>query len=210
MGAVMVGAVMVKRLVYLAILIAVAAALAAAAMTLGADGLVAGPGSDTSAPASDAVRPSQEAAAPASPPRTETVTYDSWTVTCRDTVDAKTKKVCSGMLQIADQKSGQVLLVWIIGRNTEGALLSVLRSPTGVLVQNGVELKIGGGAVRKLSYTSCDARQCEASVPMDEALSRDASAAQEAVITIYVSDGRGVSFNVPLKGADKAIAALGR
>src|SRR4051812_24273071 len=55
--------------------------------------------------------------------RTETITYDTWTVSCRDTLDGKTRKICSAQLpMVAMQQNQQVQLgAWMIGRNSEGA-----------------------------------------------------------------------------------------
>src|SRR5690242_11012699 len=45
-------------------------------------------------------------ATPAAAQRTETITYDSWTVTCQDIVEARSKKTCSALMKVSDQKSG--------------------------------------------------------------------------------------------------------
>jgi invasion protein IalB len=193
-----------KRVSYATVAVIGGAACVAAAIVAGSTGLVA------QQPARQGQAVPAAAAAAAAPARTETVTYDSWSVTCRDTLDTKSKKVCSATLQVADEKSGQTLLVWIIGHNSEGALLTLMRTPTGVLIQKGVELKLGSGPTRKLGYLSCDARQCEATAPIDDAIAREAAGAKEATITVYATDGRGINFNVPVKGTDKAIAAVGR
>jgi invasion protein IalB len=160
-----------------------------------------------------AVAPSAPApdvpAASAAPQRTETVTYDSWTVTCNETVETRSRKTCSALMKVSDQKSGDVLLVWLVGRNNEGALLTVMRTVTGVLLQKGVELKLGNAAVRRLNYVKCDPIQCEAALPMDAAMVKDFSAAGEAVATVYATDGRAITFTMPIKGADRAVASIG-
>ena len=45
---------------------------------------------------------------------------------------------------------------------------------------------------------------------MDEALIKEVSSAGTAVATIYSTDGRNINFNMPIKGIDKALAAVGR
>jgi invasion protein IalB len=86
--------------------------------------------------------------------------------------------------------------------------MTFLRTPTGVQIQKGVELKIDNGAVRKLNYILCEPGRCEASTPMDDALVREVTAGTNATATIYATDGRGINFNIPLKGAPRAMAAL--
>jgi invasion protein IalB len=151
-------------------------------------------------------------AAPTAPQRTETITYDNWTVTCRDTVEGttRTKKVCSALLKLIEKDRNAVVFVWFIGHNTAGALLSVMQVPTGVLIQKGVEVKIDKAEARKLDYNSCTTQNCEASVVMVPAFDKQLIAGQTAVVTIVAVDGRGINFTIPLKGIDKAIASIGR
>jgi invasion protein IalB len=164
-------------------------------------------------PAAPAAAP---AAAPTVPQRTETITYDAWTVTCRDPVTAGAKKACSAVLQlrVVQQNRQQVLGAWVLGKNNDGVLMSVLQTPqiqAGVLIQKGVDFKLGNAAPRKLSYVACTAQRCETSVQMDAAMVKDALAAANATITIYAANGRDVTLNIPsIKGVDKAIAAIGR
>src|SRR5438046_473547 len=63
-----------------------------------------------------AAAPVAQAAAPV---RTETITYDMWTVACRDTPDGKSKKVCSASLsmQVEQQNQRVTLGNWVIGHN---------------------------------------------------------------------------------------------
>jgi invasion protein IalB len=140
------------------------------------------------------------------PQRTETIVYDSWTVTCRE--GGNVKRTCSTTLQLIDQEKRQVLLSWIMGHTAEGTLMTFLQTPTGVQIQKGVELKVENGAVRKLNYILCEPGRCEASTAMDDSMVREVAAGANATATIYATDGRGISFNIPIKGAGKAIAAI--
>ena len=167
-------------------------------------------------PAAPAAAPSAPAAAPTAPVRTEQITYDAWTVTCRDPTTAGAKKACSAVLslQVVQQNRRQPLGAWILGKNNDGVLTSVLQTPqiqTGVLIQKGIEFKLGNAAPRKLSYVVCAAQRCEATIQMDAAMVKDALAAANATITIFAANGNDVNFNIPsIKGIDKAIAAIGR
>ena len=154
--------------------------------------------------------PPAAAAAPAPPVRTETIVYDNWTVTCRDTVTGNVKKTCSATFQMTNQERNQVIFTWLLGRNAEGALVSVMQVPTGILIQRGVEFKIGNGAMKKLNFVMCDSQRCEASIQMDDALTKEMAAAQTAVATIFTPDGKGINFNMNPKGIDKAIGSIPR
>lgn len=149
-------------------------------------------------------------AAPSAPVRTERIVYDSWTVTCTDTLEKAAKKTCSAMLQVVEEKQRQVLLVWIIGRDNQGVLRTVIQSPTGVQIPKGLELKFGTTAARTVPYAACTPQNCEASTVMDDAMVRDARGSAEATATIVATDGRAINFKMGIKGIDKAFAALGK
>src|SRR5689334_17831624 len=52
-------------------------------------------------------------ATPSAPVRTERIVYDSWTVTCTDTLEKAAKKTCSAALQVIEEKQHQVLMIWL-------------------------------------------------------------------------------------------------
>jgi invasion protein IalB len=160
-------------------------------------------------------------AAPTGPVRTETTTFDTWTVTCREVVGGKAKKTCAAQMTLArvENNQRQVFGAWVIGRNNEGALFTVLQTPIfrtqtsspGILISKGVEFKLGNGAVRKIDYVACEPQRCEASIPMDDAMVKEAVGAPNASITLYNKDGTALTINVPsIKGIDKALAAVGK
>lgn len=155
-----------------------------------------------------AAQPAQPAA-PSAPRRTETINYDSWVVTCTDTVEKGSSKACNGILRVIDSKSGQALFAWVIARDNEGALRTVLNTPTGVLVQKGVELKFGSSQPGVVPYVACTPQQCEASIVMVDAMLRDARANEKATATIRAVDGRNINFEMSIKGIDKVLAAVG-
>jgi invasion protein IalB len=148
--------------------------------------------------------------APSVPVRTERIQYNAWTVTCTDTVEKTSKKNCSAMLQLINQKQRNVILVWLMGRDNQGVLRSVIQSPTGVQIPKGIELKLGNGPTRSLPYVNCAPQKCEASINMDDAMVHDAKVSPDAIVTVYALDGRAINFKMEIKGIDKAFAALGK
>jgi invasion protein IalB len=159
--------------------------------------------------------PKQEERA-SQPIRTETITYDAWTVSCRDTPDGKTRKVCTATLpMIMAQQNQQVPLgAWIIGRNNEGALVSVVQTPQiniGVMVSKGIELKLGNATPYPISFTACNPQRCEGVLAMSEATIREmlAAANEPVVITFLKADGDKFAITIQsIKGIDKAISAV--
>ena len=131
---------------------------------------------------------------------------DNWTVTCRDFADKR--HTCSATLQVVQQQSNQVLFVWILGKNVENKLMSVLQTPTGIVIAPGVDVKFARGPARRAIFVNCDPNRCEATLDMDDALVRDAAAGETAEATVTGTNGQNVKFNLPIKGFDKALAAV--
>jgi invasion protein IalB len=169
-----------------------------------------------------AAAPAPPPSAQPAPPRSETIVYDSWTVTCHEGGTAK--KTCLATLQVLDKDRRQVLLRWQIGFDKAARLTTAIDVPTGLLVtddktqtrssgisiKQGVELKLGDRPVRNVAFRMCDAQRCEASTPIDDAFVKDAGTATTATATVYTADGRAVPFVMQLKGIDKALASLRR
>jgi invasion protein IalB len=159
--------------------------------------------------------------APGAPPvsqHVESVNFDHWVVTCQD---AAGKKVCSAGLRILGGGGKQVIANWQVGYDKDNHLVSVLQVPTGlaakskegkvssgISMKNGLEMKLGAGAARRLAYVACNAQFCEAVAPVDDAFLKDAVAATKTVVTVYTSDGTAVPLDFESKGLDKAIAAV--
>jgi invasion protein IalB len=151
-------------------------------------------------------------APPAAPVRTETITYDAWTVSCRYAA----KKVCSATLPMVAQQQNQQITVgaWIIARNNQGGLVSLVQTPQiniGVLLIKGMELKLGKGKPHKIGYVACNPQRCEGTMPMDDAVIREAIASvnNPVAISFWKADGAEFTINIQsIKGIDKAIAAV--
>ena len=157
-------------------------------------------------------QPADKPAEPAKIRRAETIVDDNWTVTCALTDQTGAKKQCSAVLRIAQtDKSGaqRVVFSWVLGRQ-EGKLESVFSVPSGVLIQPGVEVKIGEKETRKLVYSLCQPDHCESILPLDEVMVKGLSAASTAEVTIFAVNGATAKFTVNLKGFAQAIADLGK
>jgi invasion protein IalB len=144
------------------------------------------------------------------PIRTETTTYDNWTLICRTALDAKSQKTCYGELKLIDRERQATLLSWIIGRNQQSVLHSVFQTPTGVEIGKGAQLRLAPGKVRTLPFVVCETGRCEAALQMDPAVLDEVLKATEATLAITVTDGRQINFNMPLKGIANIIAEMGR
>ena len=144
---------------------------------------------------------------PSAPMRTETTVYDRWTVTCHEVVGTDSKKTCSAALRITNNEQKLVILLEI-ARAKDGKIHAIMQTPTGVMVQKGVDLVIGDAPVGKLDYAACVPENCEATGALEEPSMKKIEAASTMVITIHAKDGRDVHFKFPLAGIDKAVAAV--
>ena len=167
------------------------------------------------APASvlaQSAQPADKTAEPAKIRRAETIVDDNWTVTCALTDQSGAKKQCSAVLRIAQtDKNGaqRVVFSWVLGRQ-EGRLESVFSVPSGVLIQPGVEVKIGDKETRKLTYSLCQPDHCESVLPLDEVMVKGLSASATTEVTIYAVNGASAKFTVNMKGFAQALADLGK
>ncbi len=151
-------------------------------------------------------------AEPAKIRRAETIVDDNWTVTCALTDQSGAKKQCSAVLRIGQtEKDGaqRIVFSWVLGRQ-EGRLQSVFSVPSGVLIQPGVEVKIGDKETRKLVYSLCQPDHCESVLPLDEVMVKGLSAAATTEVTIYAVNGASAKFTVNMKGFAQALADLGK
>lgn len=146
---------------------------------------------------------------PQRPTRTETRAFDNWSVNCAEFEKPRATR-CSASLQVVQQQTKQVIFGWTISMADDKKLVGALVTPTGVLIDPGIELKLGKAKARKVGYTSCMQRQCAGTIAVDEALVREATQADGAEATIQAVDGRTIRFTFPVKGIDRAVAQLRR
>jgi len=143
--------------------------------------------------------------------RTESLSYDNWTVNCAYTDRPGDKPRCSAILRIAEKVNNvpRIIFTWIMGEQ-KSKLVSVLSMPTGVLIEPGVEVKIGAGAAKKYSYSLCAPDHCEAIIPMDAAIASEMKRAQTTEATVVGLRGQSVKFTVNMKGFGQALAAVAK
>jgi invasion protein IalB len=157
------------------------------------------------APTTSQQAPAQQAA-PAIQWRT-IGTFGSWEARCT-TPPGQTAQLCTAVLQIINNQNKSVLMSWIVGPDEKGVLQAILQTPTGVMIANGVEIKVGNAAARKVSYQSCNTQQCTASGPMNDAFVKEITVAERANITLTAINGQALNFGIPVGGLDKALAAI--
>src|SRR5262245_50153497 len=143
----------------------------------------------------------QQPAQPAGPPPlqwTTVGTFGSWEARCA--TPPGQAKICTAVLQVVDNRNKSTLMAWIVGPDDKGALQSVFQTPTGINVANGVSVKLGNAAARKIAYQSCATQQCTAAAPMNDAFVKEVVGAQKADVTLTALNGQALNFGIPVTG----------
>ena len=160
----------------------------------------------TTAPATNPATAASPQTPPASQPQwVTTATHGSWQIRCQR--PAEPGSLCTAVLEITQK--GTVIFGWVVANGKNG-LVTELESPTGVLIQSGLEVKLGDALVRHVNFVSCTPQQCSGEMPMDEAVVKQMSAGDKASVTIVAADGRGIEFTMSTAGFDKALAAISK
>lgn len=196
--------------------VALGAALAALALDAGvaqqrpaqprAGGAQAQPAPAQPAPA--APQPAAEAPPPPQPWRTEILNFDAWSVTCQEFREPKPRKVCQAQMQVVRQGTQQIVLSLVVLADDKGVWRAAIGTPTGVAIQPGVDVAAQGAAARKAIYETCEPQRCVAALVLDEKTVKDFAAAPQVEATVVTNTGQAVKLTFPMKGFDKAWAAL--
>jgi invasion protein IalB len=154
----------------------------------------------------------QSQPAPAAQPqitKTETVPVGNWLLTCVDYANSPLKHACTAKLQITQEKTNTPAFIWEIGVTNSGKMAAVMHLPTGVMIDHGVELRIGKAAPRKIPFTACLPGECTAQFPVDEKFIKEIAANPTIEANILSVNGSTPVFTINPAGIDKAYAQMG-
>lgn len=137
----------------------------------------------------------------------EITPFDSWSLVC--TTDAATKKKnCAVQQNVAEAKSKKVFFTWSLVYARDGKLVSIVRTPTGLLLTKGLEMHLAADKATRVPFRVCGQRGCEARFAMDKDLIATVSKKDNVAVKFFNANDKPVQFNVPMKGFSRAIAAL--
>lgn len=148
--------------------------------------------------------------------RTESKAVDAWQVNCNFGKNNQ-KLGCSAILKITqkiaaktdkDKPQDSVVMLWQIGKGSDGRYVSSIQTPTGVLIKPGVQLKLASVHGVTLTYVACDSSACTAGAVLDDNLLQQAKKAQTAEIVLQSIDGKAYTYSFSPKGIDKAILEI--
>jgi invasion protein IalB len=158
---------------------------------------IAAPGSGVAAQAP--TPPAKPTAAAGQPQQ-----FGNWVITCPGG-----KANCILMQQLTEALSRNVVFVWLLQYDNAGNLMSVFRTPSGVFIKPGVQIKMDTAQQSlKVDFERCDPGQCQAvfSIPGD--LLKQISAAKSLSVSLALTSGQTVDVPLKMDGFSGAVAAL--
>lgn len=137
-----------------------------------------------------------------------TKSFGGWTVVCNESGEP-VQRICSANFRVINQQNKANVLVWLIGFNAEGELLSEFMTLTDVQIQPGVAVTLENGEALSANFVECTTRGCKARLVMNDTILSQLKASSNATIAITRLDGQVIQFQMQIPGVDQALAELG-
>lgn len=187
-------------------------ALPAIALAMGATAQSGSPVLKGAAPPKPAVleevKPADAgAAAPARIYKTETQSFDNWSVRCLYLDEALKARTCTAQLNVTEKEKKAVIASLVLNPDGAGGYRLEALVPTNALIKPGVELNVGK-AMKKGEFEVCQPSLCAAAIPTDFKLIDDLKSAVEIELKFVRFLGETVRIKFPAAGLTKAIAAM--
>ena len=137
--------------------------------------------------------------------KTVTIQYGGWKVTCDETGSST---VCSAAFRVMNRETNATVLTWLVGRDSDGQLLTEFFVPTEILIKPGVSMVLEDGPAYKADFVACGRSACKAFLPLDAALASELAAATKATLSLTASNGKVTNFSMGIDGIAAAMAEL--
>lgn len=137
--------------------------------------------------------------------KTVTIQYGGWKVTCDETGGSE---VCSAAFRVMNRETNATILTWMVGRGSDGQLLTEFFVPTEILITPGVSMVLEDGPAYKADFVACGRQACKAVLPLDAALASELASATKATLSLTASNGKVTNFSMGIDGIAAAMAEL--
>lgn len=126
--------------------------------------------------------------------------HGDWELRC-ETPPGAQKEQCALLQSVAAEDRPNVNLVVIVLKTADGKsrLLRVI-APLGVLLPNGLGLKVDSTDIGRAGFVRCLPTGCVAEVIMDDKLIDSLRTGQQATFIIYQTPEEGIGIPLPLTG----------
>jgi invasion protein IalB len=134
--------------------------------------------------------------------------YGDWEIRCETPAGASTEQCALIQSVVAEDKSN-VNLVVIVLKTSDGKsrLLRVI-APLGVLLPNGLGLKIDETDIGRAGFVKCLPTGCVAEVVMDDKLIEQLKAGKTATFIIHQVPEEGIGLPLTLQGFKEGYSKL--
>ncbi len=126
--------------------------------------------------------------------------YGDWQMSC-DTPAGATYEQCALIQNVTaeDQPNVGLSVIVLKTADQQARLLRVL-APLGVLLPNGLGLKIDGADIGRVAFVRCLPNGCVAEVVVDDDLIAKLGAGETAIFVVFKTPEEGIGIPVSLKG----------
>jgi invasion protein IalB len=146
-----------------------------------------------------------------SPPNTVKSRHGDWQLRCeaQPAGQAGTRDQCALVQSVADEDDPAVTLVAIVLKASGGKdrILRII-APLGVLLPNGLGLKIDEREIGRAGFVRCLPPGCVAEVTMDDGLLGQLRSGKVATFIIFTAPDKGIGIPVTLAGFAEGFDAL--
>lgn len=134
--------------------------------------------------------------------------FGDWELRCEKPTGASTEQCALLQSVIAEDKSNVNLVVIVLKTSDgKGRLLRAI-APLGVLLPNGLGLKIDETDIGRAGFVKCLPSGCVAEVAMDDKLLEQFRAGRTATFVIYQIPDEGIGLPLTLQGFRDGFAKL--
>ena len=129
--------------------------------------------------------------------------YDNWKVECRD--DGKSKR-CFMNYALLNPQNRNIVFSWTIvpDRDNAGQDKAIIRTPTGVLLPEGLSVSFASGSPVKAAYRTCRRNRCLSEFPLTNDWMSALGSQNEMTVKYKTERGRDISRKITLQKFSEA------
>ncbi len=135
-------------------------------------------------------------------------THGAWQVFCHTPPGAKEEKCALVQSVTAEDRPNVGLSVLFFGAIAEDKKLLRVMVPLGVLLPQGLGLRIDGEDVGNVPFLNCSRRGCAAEALLQDEIIAKMKKGKTAVFIFFITPEEGIGIPVALEGFSKALASL--
>ena len=134
--------------------------------------------------------------------------FNNWQVDCAE-VDNKSPKRCALQYALINKKNKQVVFSWSVipkGKEAASPPQAVIRTPTGVALNDGISVVFAGAEPIKVQYKTCGTKGCIAEVDFSDAWIKAFGSKPMVTVNYKAVSGTPIKHDLDLKNFQEAYA----